>query len=201
QLGLPGSPTAVLLYGSGQGAAGEGGAVGYLIGEENRGLEYMFIMMNAARYAVGMQGVAVSERALQKAVAYAAERIQGNALEGSPGPVSIDRHPDVQRMLFTMRALTEGARATALHAAALADKAHSHADEEVRAHSRATYEYLVPIVKGFSTEMAIEVTSLGIQVHGGMGYIEETGAAQYFRDARILSIYEGTTAIQANDFL
>ncbi len=200
KLGIHGSPTAVLLYGSGKGEVGEG-AVGYLVGEENRGLEYMFIMMNAARYAVGIQGIAVSERALQQAVAYAAERIQGQALEGSPGPVSIDRHPDVQRMLSTMRALTEGARATALCAAALADKAHGHSDEGVRARSKALYEYLVPIVKGFSTEMAIEVTSLGVQVHGGMGYIEETGAAQHFRDARILSIYEGTTAIQANDFV
>lgn len=200
KLGIHGSPTAVLLYGSGKGDVGEG-AVGYLVGEENRGLEYMFIMMNAARYAVGIQGVAVSERALQQATAYAAERVQGQALEGSAGPVAIDRHPDVQRMLLTMRALTEGARATALCAAAQADKAHGHPDQAVRAESKAIYEYLVPVVKAFSTEMAIEVTSLGVQVHGGMGYIEETGAAQHFRDARILSIYEGTTAIQANDFV
>lgn len=200
KLGIHGSPTAVLLYGSGKGDAGEG-AVGYLVGEENRGLEYMFIMMNAARYAVGVQGIAVSERALQQAEAYAAERVQSQALEGSPGPVTIDRHPDVQRMLLTMRALTEGARATALCAAALADKAETHPDETERGRCKAIYEYLVPVIKGFSTEAAVEVASLGIQVHGGMGYIEETGAAQHYRDARILPIYEGTTAIQANDFL
>ncbi len=200
KLGIHGSPTTVLFYGSGKGDVGEG-AVGYLVGEENRGLEYMFIMMNAARYAVGIQGVALSERALQLATAYAAERVQGQALEGSPGPVSIDQHPDVQRMLLTMRGLTEGMRATALCAAALADQAHGSPDEAERARCKAAYEYLVPIVKGFSTETAVEVTSLGLQVHGGMGYIEETGAAQLYRDARILPIYEGTTAIQANDFI
>ncbi|MHA3903153.1 acyl-CoA dehydrogenase [Castellaniella sp. WN] len=201
KLGIHGSPTAVLLYGSGQGEAGEGGAVGYLIGEENRGLEYMFIMMNAARYAVGLQGVAVSERALQHAAAYAAERIQGNALEGSDGPVPIIRHPDVARMLGIMRGLTEGARAVAYVAAGYRDKAVHLTDETERARCKAAYEYFVPIVKAFSTESSVEVASLGVQVHGGMGFIEETGAAQYYRDARILPIYEGTTAIQANDFI
>src|SRR5690606_34355753 len=161
----------------------------------------MFIMMNAARYAVGVQGVALSERALQHAEAYAAERLQGQLLEGSPGPVSIDQHPDVQRMLLTMRALTEGTRATALWAASLVDKSKGHSDPEERAQCKALYEYLVPVVKAFSTEAAVEVTSLGVQVHGGMGFIEETGAAQFYRDARILPIYEGTTAIQANDFI
>lgn len=200
KLGIHGSPTAVLLYGSGKGDVGEG-AVGYLIGEENRGLEYMFIMMNAARYAVGLQGVAVSERALQHAAAYAAERVQGNALEGSAGPVPIARHPDVARMLGIMRGLTEGSRAVAYVAAAYRDKAAHAADETTRADARAIYEYCVPIVKAFSTESSVEVASLGVQVHGGMGYIEETGAAQYYRDARILPIYEGTTAIQANDFI
>ncbi|MFA7667845.1 MAG: acyl-CoA dehydrogenase [Burkholderiaceae bacterium] len=200
KLGIHGSPTAVLFYGSGKGDVGEG-AIGYLVGAENRGLEYMFIMMNAARFAVGIQGVAQSERALQLALSYAAERVQGQALEGSPGPVSIDRHPDVQRMLGTMRALTEGTRATALCAAGLADLASAHPDESERARCKAIYEYLVPVVKAFSTETAVEVASLGVQVHGGMGYIEETGAAQYYRDARILPIYEGTTAIQANDFV
>jgi len=200
KLGIHGSPTAVLLYGSGKGEVGEG-AVGYLIGEENRGLEAMFIMMNAARYAVGLQGVAVSERALQHAAAYAAERIQGNALEGSAGPVPIDRHPDVARMLGVMRGLTEGARAVAYVAAGYRDKAARAADEAARAEARAIYEYCVPIVKAFSTESSVEVASLGVQVHGGMGFIEETGAAQYYRDARILPIYEGTTAIQANDFI
>ncbi|CAM5186153.1 Alkylation response protein AidB-like acyl-CoA dehydrogenase OS=Castellaniella defragrans OX=75697 GN=HNR28_000860 PE=3 SV=1 [Castellaniella defragrans] len=200
KLGIHGSPTAVLLYGAGKGAVGEG-AVAYLIGEENRGLEYMFIMMNAARYAVGLQGVAVSERALQQAQAYANERIQGNALEGSPGPVSIAHHPDVARMLGVMRGLTEGARAVAYVAAGDRDRAAHEADAEARARHKAVYEYCVPIVKAFSTESAVEVASLGIQVHGGMGFIEETGAAQYYRDARILPIYEGTTAIQANDFV
>jgi len=200
KLGIHGSPTAVLLYGSGKGEAGEG-AVGYLVGEENRGLEYMFIMMNAARYAVGLQGIAVSERALQHALAYAHERVQGQMLEGSAGPVAIVNHPDVQRMLMTMRALTEGARAVAYVAAAACDKSRRHADPAERARNKALYEYLVPVVKGFSTEASLEVASLGVQVHGGMGYIEETGAAQYYRDARILPIYEGTTAIQANDFV
>src|SRR5690554_5319800 len=200
KLGIHGSPTTVLFYGSGKGDVGEG-AVGYLVGEENRGLEFMFIMMNAARYAVGLQGVALSERALQQAESYAAERVQGQLLEGSPGPVSIDQHPDVQRMLLSMRALTEGTRGTALWAASLLDKSKGHPDEAERKRCKALYEFLVPVVKAFSTEAAVEVTSLGVQVHGGMGYIEETGAAQFYRDARILPIYEGTTAIQANDFI
>ncbi|WP_322994534.1 acyl-CoA dehydrogenase [Castellaniella sp.] len=200
KLGIHGSPTAVLLYGSNKGEVGEG-AVAYLIGQENRGLEYMFIMMNAARYAVGLQGVAVSERALQHARAYAADRIQGNALEGSSGPVSIDHHPDVARMLGMMRGLTEGARAVAYVAAGYRDKAAHAADPAQQAQAKAIYEYSVPIVKAYSTESSLEVASLGVQVHGGMGFIEETGAAQYYRDARILPIYEGTTAIQANDFI
>ena len=200
KLGIHGSPTAVLLYGSGKGEVGDG-AVGYLVGEENRGLEYMFIMMNAARYAIGIQGIAVSERALQHAEAYARERVQGQMLEGSAGPVAIVHHPDVQRMLMTMRALTEGARALAYVGAAACDKSRHATDQAERERNKALYEYLVPIIKGFSTEVSVEVASLGVQVHGGMGFIEETGAAQYYRDARILPIYEGTTAIQANDFV
>jgi alkylation response protein AidB-like acyl-CoA dehydrogenase len=200
KLGIHGSPTAVLLYGSGQGDVGEG-AIGYLVGEANRGLEYMFIMMNAARFGVGQQGIALSERAYQQALAYAQERVQSRAIEGSAGPVAIVRHPDVQRMLLTMRSMTEAARAVSFCAAAAHDLGHLHPDESVRQQQRALYEYLVPIVKGFSTEMAVEVASLGVQVHGGMGFIEETGAAQHYRDARILPIYEGTTAIQANDFV
>lgn len=200
KMGIHGSPTAVLLFGADKGEVGEG-AIGYLVGQENFGLQYMFIMMNAARYNVGIQGISVSERALQQATAYAADRVQGNLLEGSPGPVTIDHHPDVQRLLMTMRGLTEGARAIALYAAMCNDVAHQHADEKTRKQHLAQYEYLVPIVKAFSTENAVEVASLGVQVHGGMGYIEETGAAQYYRDARILPIYEGTTAIQANDFI
>ena len=196
KLGIKASPTAVLQFGD------QGGAVGYLVGEENRGLEYMFIMMNAARYAVGVQGVAVAERAYQLAAAYAKERVQGRPVDGSlPGAGPIIRHPDVKRMLLTMRALVEGCRATAITAAAAYDSAHAHPDAAVRKQSQALYEFLVPLFKGFATEMSLEVTSLGVQVHGGMGFVEETGAAQHYRDAKILTIYEGTTAIQANDFV
>ena len=200
KLGIKASPTAVLVYGDNKGEVGEG-AIGYLVGEENRGLEYMFIMMNAARFAVGMQGVSIAERAYQKAVTFAKDRVQSRAVEGSAGSVAIINHPDVRRMLMTMRALTEAARASAYVAAAAHDASHHHPDAAVRADNKAFYEYMVPIVKGFSTEMSLEVTSLGVQVHGGMGFIEETGAAQYYRDARILTIYEGTTAIQANDLV
>jgi 3-(methylthio)propanoyl-CoA dehydrogenase len=200
KLGIKASPTAVLIYGDNKGEVGPG-AVGYVIGEENRGLEYMFIMMNAARFAVGMQGVAVSERAYQKAVQYAKDRTQSRDLAGSSAPVAIIHHPDVKRMLMTMRGLTESSRAMAYITAAAYDAAHNSAEEATRKQNQAFYEFMVPIVKGFSTEMSLEVTSLGVQVHGGMGFIEETGAAQYYRDARILTIYEGTTAIQANDLI
>jgi alkylation response protein AidB-like acyl-CoA dehydrogenase len=200
KLGIKASPTAVLLYGEGKGEVGAG-AVGHLVGEENRGLEYMFIMMNAARFQVGVQGIAVSDRAYQKAAAYAKERVQSRAVEGSSGPVPIVRHPDVRRMLMFMRSHTEAARAVAYVAGGLLDLAHAHPDPQVRGRARAEYEHLVPIVKGWSTEVSIEVASTGIQVHGGMGFIEETGAAQFYRDARILTIYEGTTAIQANDLV
>ncbi len=196
KLGIKASPTAVLQYGD------HGGAVGYLIGEENRGLEYMFIMMNAARFGVGMQGVGVAEGAYQKAAAFAKERVQSRPVDGSAKQaVTIIHHPDVRRMLATMRALTEGARALSYLAAAHSDQARCHPDEATRAEHQAMYEYLVPVVKGWSTEMANDVASLGVQIHGGMGFIEETGAAQYYRDARILAIYEGTTAIQANDLV
>jgi hypothetical protein len=172
------------------------------VGEENRGLEYMFIMMNAARYAVGIQGIAVAERAYQKAVAYAKDRVQSKPVDGSFGGSSpIIHHPDVKRMLMTMRASVEGCRAMAITAAAAFDAAHRHTDPQLRALNRSFYEFMVPLIKGYSTEMSVEAASLGIQVHGGMGYIEETGAAQYLRDARILPIYEGTTAIQANDLI
>src|SRR5439155_8213591 len=196
KLGIKASPTAVLQFGD------HGGAVGYLVGEENHGLEYMFIMMNAARYAVGVQGIAVAERAYQQAAAYAKERVQSRPVDGSvAGSATIIHHPDVRRMLMTMRAYTEGCRAMAIVAAAAYDASHHHPDAEVRRQNQAFYEFLVPLVKGYSTEMSLEVTSLGVQVHGGMGFIEETGAAQYLRDARILTIYEGTTAIQANDLV
>ena len=195
KLGIKASPTAVLQFGD------HGGAIGYLVGEENRGLEYMFVMMNAARFAVGMQGVAVAERAYQKAVQYAKDRVQSRDLAGSPGPVAIIYQPDVKRMLMTMRSYTEACRALAYYAAAAYDAQHAAPDATEQKANQAVYEFLVPIVKGFSTEMSIEVASLGVQVHGGMGFIEETGAAQHYRDARILTIYEGTTAIQANDLV
>ena len=196
KMGIKASPTAVLQYGD------KGGAVGYLVGQENRGLEYMFIMMNAARYAVGTQGIAIAQRAYQKAAAFAKDRVQSRPVDGSiQASAPIIHHPDVKRMLMTMRATTEGCRAMASVAAASYDAAHHHPDADVRKQNQAFYEYMVPLVKGYSTEMSLEVTSLGVQVHGGMGFIEETGAAQYYRDAKILTIYEGTTAIQANDLV
>ncbi len=195
KLGIKASPTAVLQFGD------HGGAVGMLVGEENRGLEYMFIMMNAARFAVGIQGISIAERAYQQAVAYAKDRVQSRDLAGSAGAVTIIHQPDVRRMLMSMRSQVEASRALAYVAAAASDAGHHHADEATRKTNQAVYEYLVPIVKGWSTELSIDVTSTGVQVHGGMGFIEETGVAQYYRDARILAIYEGTTAIQANDLV
>ena len=201
KLGIKASPTAVLQFGDGK-AGARPGALGYLVGQENRGLEIMFIMMNAARYAVGVQGIAIAERAYQQAAAYAKERVQSRPVDGSvAGSATIVHHPDVRRMLMTMRALTEGCRAMALVAAAAYDAAHAHPDAAVRRENQAFYEFMVPLVKGYSTEMSLEVTNLGVQVHGGMGFIEETGAAQHYRDAKILTIYEGTTAIQANDLV
>jgi 3-(methylthio)propanoyl-CoA dehydrogenase len=196
KMGIKASPTAVLQFGD------HGGAVGYLVGQENRGLEYMFIMMNAARYGVGVQGIAIAERAYQKAVQFSKDRIQSRPVDGSlPAAGPIIHHPDVKRMLMTMRAYTEGCRALSSVAAAAFDAAHHHADADTRKQNQAFYEFMVPLIKGYSTEMSLEVTSLGVQVHGGMGYIEETGCAQYYRDAKILTIYEGTTAIQANDLV
>ncbi|MES2283674.1 MAG: acyl-CoA dehydrogenase [Pseudomonadota bacterium] len=196
KMGIKASPTAVLQYGD------NGGAVGYIVGEENRGLEYMFIMMNSARYAVGMQGIAIAEMAYQKAVTFAKDRVQSRPVDGSiKASAPIIHHPDVKRMLMTMRAYIEGCRGMAAVAAAAYDATHHHPDADVRKQNQAFYEFMVPLVKGYSTEMSLEVTSLGVQVHGGMGFIEETGAAQYYRDAKILTIYEGTTAIQANDLI
>jgi alkylation response protein AidB-like acyl-CoA dehydrogenase len=206
KMGIKASPTAVLQFGDGMAAsiansAGPG-AVGYLVGQENRGLEYMFIMMNAARYGVGVQGIAIAERAYQTAVTFSKERVQSRPVDGSiMAGAPIIHHPDVKRMLMTMRAYVEGCRAMASVAAAAFDAAHHHTDTEARKQNQAFYEYMVPLIKGYSTEMSLEVTSLAVQVHGGMGYIEETGVAQYYRDAKILTIYEGTTAIQANDLV
>ena len=196
KLGIHASPTCVLAFGD------NGGATGYLIGEANRGLEYMFIMMNEARFAVGMEGLALAERAYQQAVGYARDRVQGTeAGERSGEKVAIIRHPDVRRMLMTMRSTTEAMRALAYVVGAATDRAHAHADEAVRAENQAFVDLMIPVVKGWCTENSIDLASLGVQVHGGMGYIEETGAAQHLRDARITTIYEGTTAIQANDLI
>ena len=204
KLGIKASATAVMQYGDGvhlrTGASA--GAIGFIVGEENRGLEYMFIMMNAARFAVGVQGVSIAQVAYQKAVDFAKERIQSRPVDGSlPNSAPIIHHPDVKRMLMTMRAYTEGCRAMSMMAAATFDAAHHHPDPETRVQNKTFYEFMVPLVKGFSTEMSLDVTSMGVQVHGGMGFIEETGAAQYYRDTKILTIYEGTTAIQANDLV
>lgn len=195
KLGIKASPTAVLQFGD------HGGAIGTLVGEENRGLEYMFIMMNAARFGVGMQGIGLADRAYQQAVAFAKDRVQSRDLAGSPGPVSIIHHPDVRRMLMSMRSQVEAARALAYFGAGISDVAHHDENVDTRAANLAVYEYLVPIIKGWSTEMSQDVTRDGVQIHGGMGFIEETGAAQHYRDAKILTIYEGTTAIQANDLV
>ncbi|MET0383108.1 MAG: acyl-CoA dehydrogenase family protein, partial [Burkholderiaceae bacterium] len=190
KMGIRASPTCVLQFGD------HGGAAATLVGRENRGLETMFVMMNAARFCVGVQGVAVAERAYQKAVAHARDRVQSRPVDGSlPGAAAIIHHPDVRRMLMTMRASTEACRAMAMVTAAAFDAAHAHPDPAARAGHQAFYEFMVPLVKGYATEMSLEAASLGIQVHGGMGFIEETGAAQYLRDSKILSIYEGTTAI------
>ena len=196
KLGIHASPTAVMAF------SDHGGAVGYLVGEENRGLEYMFVMMNVARFGVGMEGVSVSERAYQRARDYANERIQGTDIGVRGGPrVPIIAHPDVRRMLMTMRAQAEATRALAYVVAGAHDAATCHPDADQRQRNQAFVDLMIPVVKGWSTEIGIEVASLGIQVHGGMGYMEETGAAQYLRDARISTIYEGTTGIQANDLI
>jgi alkylation response protein AidB-like acyl-CoA dehydrogenase len=196
KLGIRGSPTCVLAYGD------KGGAIGHLVGEPNRGLEYMFTMMNHARLGVGMEGVAIAERAYQHALDYARTRVQGRAIGQRGGDrVTIIHHPDVRRMLMTMRAQTEAMRALGYWSAGELDRAKRHPDAAVRAHHQALLDLLTPVVKGWCTELAVEIASLGVQVHGGMGFVEETGAAQYLRDARITTIYEGTTGIQANDLI
>jgi alkylation response protein AidB-like acyl-CoA dehydrogenase len=194
KLGIHSSPTCTLQFGD------QGGAVGYLVGPENQGLMCMFSMMNNARLSVGHQGVGIGERAYQQAVAYASERVQGK-VAGVEGKAPIIHHPDVKRMLMQMRALTEAGRALSFYAIAQEDRSHHHSDEQVRAKSARAVEVLTPLVKGWCTESSMESTSLGVQVHGGMGFIEETGAAQHMRDARILPIYEGTNGIQALDFI
>jgi alkylation response protein AidB-like acyl-CoA dehydrogenase len=199
KLGIHASPTCVMAYGDG------GGATGFLIGQENRGIEYMFTMMNNARLTVGLQGVAIAERATQAAEAYAATRVQGKPIGPLAGqtdaPAPIAAHPDVRRMLLSMRSQTEAMRALAYAAGAALDLARFHPDPVERAKAQARVDLLTPVVKGWCTDTGCEVASTGIQVHGGMGYIEETGAAQHLRDARITPIYEGTNGIQANDLV
>ena len=196
KLGIHASPTCVLAFGQ------NGGALAELIGEENRGLEYMFIMMNAARYSVGIEGVGLSERAYQTALAYARERIQGTEAGIRGGPrVPILRHPDVRRMLLMMKSQTEAMRALAGVVAVSLDAARLHPDAQERERHQARADLMIPVIKGWCTENSVDIASLGIQVHGGVGFVEETGAAQYLRDARITPIYEGTTAIQANDLI
>ncbi len=193
KLGIHGSPTCVMAYGDNE------GAVGYLVGEENRGMEYMFTMMNNARLSVGLQGVAIAERAYQQARAYARERVQGRPPGGGSG--TIIGHPDVRRMLLTMRAQTEAMRALTYDLAAMLDIAKRHEEEAWRTNAERRVGLLTPVVKAWCTDVGVEVASIGVQVHGGMGYIEETGAAQHYRDARIAPIYEGTNGIQAIDLV
>jgi 3-(methylthio)propanoyl-CoA dehydrogenase len=202
KLGIHGSPTCVMSYGE------EGGAIGYVVGEPNRGLEYMFVMMNAARLGVGLEGVSISERAYQHALVWARERVQGRptvpvpaSLGEKPKSVPIIYHPDVKRMLLTMRAYAEATRALTYWTASCLDIADRSTDQAEQRMHQSLVDLMIPIVKGWSTEVGIEVTSLGVQIHGGMGFIEETGAAQYYRDSRISAIYEGTTGIQANDLV
>jgi 3-(methylsulfanyl)propanoyl-CoA dehydrogenase len=196
KLGIHASPTCVMQFGHDRGAAG------YLVGRPNRGLEHMFVMMNTARLAVGVQSYAVGERAYQQAAEYARTRIQGRppgAGEGERSPII--HHPDVRRMLLTMKACTQASRALAFYAGQQLDLAAYHPEAAVRAAAQARGDLLIPIVKGWSTETANEVAAIGVQMHGGMGFIEETGAAQYVRDVRITTIYEGTTGIQSNDLI
>jgi alkylation response protein AidB-like acyl-CoA dehydrogenase len=196
KLGIHASPTCVLAYGQ------NGGALGELVGEENRGLEYMFIMMNAARFSVGVEGVGISERAFQTALAYARERIQSTEAGTRGGArVAIVHHPDVRRMLLLMKSQTEAMRALSVVVAVALDAARLHPDAAQRERHQAFADLMIPVVKGWCTENSVEIASLGIQVHGGVGFVEETGAAQYLRDARITPIYEGTTGIQANDLI
>ena len=195
KLGIHASPTCVMAYGD------NGGAVGYLLGEANRGLEYMFIMMNEARLGVGLQGIALGERSYQQALAFARDRKQGRDALTGEALVTIAHHPDIRRMLMLMKSRVEACRAMAYYTSGLLDRAHAVSDPEEKKRNLYLAEFMIPIVKGGGTEMGIEVTSLGVQIHGGMGFIEETGAAQHWRDSRITTIYEGTTGIQANDLL
>ena len=194
KLGIHCSPTCTMAYGD------NGGAVGYLVGPENQGLMCMFSMMNNARLSVGHQGVAIGERAYQQAVWYAADRVQGK-VQGVEGRAPIIHHGDVKRMLLQMRGLTEAGRALSFYTIAAEDRSNHYTDHDLQQYDQRLVEILTPLVKGWCTEVSMEVTSLGVQVHGGMGFVEETGAAQHMRDARILPIYEGTNGIQGLDFI
>jgi len=197
KMGINGNPTCTLNYGE-----KDGGAVGYIMGEPNRGLEYMFIMMNAARFSTGVQAIAIADRAYQSALAYAKERVQSREVAGkSKEAAPIIRHPDVRRMLMSMKSQIEAMRALSYVAAASLDMAHKHPDDAVRKQHKAFIELIIPVVKGWCTETSQEICSTALQVFGGMGYIEETGIAQQYRDVRITSIYEGTTGIQALDLV
>jgi len=196
KLGIHASPTCVLAYGD------SGGAVGYLVGEENRGMECMFTMMNNARLNVGLQGVAIAERAYQQARDFARQRVQGRPVTAkTAGTYPIIHHPDVRRMLLMMRAQTEAMRALAYYTAGAIDRARHHPLSETRARQQRRVDLLIPVVKAWCTDLGVEIASTGVQIHGGMGFIEETGAAQHLRDARIAPIYEGTNGIQANDLV
>ena len=196
KLGIHGSPTCVMQFGENE------GAIGYLVGEECRGMEYMFAMMNSARLAVGREGVGIAERAYQRAADYARERIQGrDAADPAAGEVPIIQHPDVRRNLMRMRALTEASRALGCYVAAQLDTARKHSDSKMRKIAQDRVDLLVPVVKAWSTDCGVEIASLGVQVHGGAGFIEDTGAAQHYRDCRITPIYEGTNGIQALDLI
>ena len=196
KLGIRASPTAVMSYGD------DGGAIGYIVGEENRGIEYMFTMMNNARLAVGLEGVAIGERAYQQAREYARERVQSRKQgSNSAEAVAIIEHPDVKRMLLSMKSQTEATRAVAYFVASQLDTARRHPDAAQRAEAQALVDFLIPVVKAWSSDTGIAVADTGIQIHGGMGFIEESGAPQHLRDARIAAIYEGTNGIQANDLV
>jgi alkylation response protein AidB-like acyl-CoA dehydrogenase len=195
KLGIHASPTCVMAFGD------NGGAVGYLVGQANEGLKYMFVMMNAARFFVGIEGLGLAEAAYQKAVTFSRDRVQGRAIEGSPAPVAIIKHPDIRRMLMEMRSRVEAMRAISFWSAGIHDRGVKHPDADERKRLTALAEFMTPIVKAWLTETGNEMTYLGVQIHGGMGFIEETGAAQFMRDARITTIYEGTTGIQALDLI
>ena len=195
KIGIHASPTCVMSYGEND------GAIGYLIGEENRGIEYMFVMMNNARLAVGLQGLSIAERAYQQAVKFAKERVQGKPIQGSEGPASIIEHPDVRRMLLDMKSQIEAMRGLCYEVAADLDRANRIEEEEEREKAKAMLDLMIPVVKAWCTDTGLAITSTNIQVHGGMGFMEETGAGQHYRDARITTIYEGTNGVQAMDLL